>query len=78
MAWHWRHPENGRWQLARLEHDLLTGGLLLVTRSGGIQRHGMAQRSYPISTRAELRQVIRTIRGRRKRHHYGNSPYEKP
>jgi len=78
MSWHWRHPENGRWQLIRLERDLITGGMVLVTRSGGTRRRGMSQRSYPVATRAELRQVIRIIRGRRRRHQYNRAFREAP
>jgi len=72
MSWHWRHPENKRWQVIRLERDLI-GNIVLVTRTGGSIRRGMAQRSYPVNSRKELRQLIRSIRGRRRRHQYQSS-----
>lgn len=69
MAWHWRHPENGRWQEFRLERGL-DGKLLLVTRSGGVQRRGLIIRSYPVDTRAQLRRLVNTLCVRRARHGY--------
>lgn len=69
MAWHWRHPENGRWQELQLESDIFNS-VVLVTRAGGVRMQRLTIHRYPVATRKELRRRLRELNRRRARHGY--------